>query len=96
MPDVCLLIPGSAQSARDQRFWLGKLSRAHPGPGPGENELMAGSSAPPALSKGDKQAAEALLTQALGEPTVVHTAEQVWDRGHVIRLHLASGRAVSG
>lgn len=75
-------------------FALGKLSRAHPVAGPEENELMAGSSAPPALSKGDQQAAEALLTQALGEPAVVQTAEQVWDRGHVVRLHLASGRAV--
>ena len=55
---------------------------------------MAGSSASPALSKGDQRAAEALLTQALGEPTVVQAAEQVWDRGHVVRLHLASGRAV--
>ncbi len=55
---------------------------------------MAGSSAPPALSKGDQRAAEALLTQALGEPAVVLAAEQVWDRGHVVRLHLASGHAV--
>jgi hypothetical protein len=57
-------------------FALGKLGPAHPGPGPGENEPMAGSSAPPALSKGEQQAAEALLTQAFGEPTVVRAAEQ--------------------
>ncbi len=55
---------------------------------------MADSSQPPALPEGERQLAEALLTRALGEPAVVHAAEHVWDRDHVFRLHLASGRAV--
>ena len=55
---------------------------------------MADSSQPPALPEGERQLAEVLLTRALGEPAVVHAAEHVWDRDHVFRLHLASGRAV--
>ena len=55
---------------------------------------MADSSPPPALPEDEQRTAEALLTGALGEPAVVHAAEPLWDRGHVFRLHLASGRAV--
>ena len=55
---------------------------------------MADSSPPPALPEGEQRTAEALLTRALGEPAVVHAAEPLWDRAHVFRLHLASGRAV--
>jgi len=29
----------------------------------------------------------------LGEPAEVQAAEPLWDRGHVFRLHLTSGRA---
>jgi len=53
---------------------------------------MADSAAPVALPEEEQRAAEALLTRAFGEPTAVRAAEQVWDRGHVFRLHLASGR----
>jgi Ser/Thr protein kinase RdoA (MazF antagonist) len=55
---------------------------------------MADSSPPPALPDDEQRAAEALLTRAFGEPTVVQAVERLWDRGHVSRLHLASGRAV--
>jgi Ser/Thr protein kinase RdoA (MazF antagonist) len=55
---------------------------------------MADSATPPVLPENERRAAEALLTGALGEPAVVQAAEQLWDRGHVFRLHLASGRAV--
>jgi len=53
---------------------------------------MADSAAPMTLPEEEQRAAEALLTRAFGEPTAVRAAEQVWDRGHVFRLHLASGR----
>ena len=55
---------------------------------------MADSSPPPELPEGERRAAEALLTRALGEPAVVQAAQQVWDRAHVFRLHLAPDRAV--
>jgi Ser/Thr protein kinase RdoA (MazF antagonist) len=55
---------------------------------------MADSSPPPALPDDEQRAAEALLTRAFGQPTVVQAVERLWDRGHVSRLHLASGRAV--
>ena len=55
---------------------------------------MAVSTPPPALPEGERRAAEALLTRALGEPAEVQAAEPLWDRGHVFRLHLTSGRAV--
>ena len=54
---------------------------------------MADSTLPPALPAGERRAAEALLTRALGEPAEVQAAEPLWDRGHVFRLHLTSGRA---
>jgi len=55
---------------------------------------MADSAPPPALPAAGQRAAEALLTRALGEPTAVQAAEPLWDRGHVFRLRLASGRTV--
>jgi len=55
---------------------------------------MADPAPPPALPEAEQRAAEALLTRALGEPAVVQAAEPVWDRGHVFRLRLASGRTV--
>src|SRR5215467_13735153 len=54
---------------------------------------MADFTPPPALPAGERRAAEALLTRALGEPAEVQAAEPLWDRGHVFRLHLTSGRA---
>lgn len=54
---------------------------------------MADSTPPPALPDDEQRAAEGLLTRALGEPAEVQSAEPLWDRGHVLRLHLTSGRA---
>jgi hypothetical protein len=59
-----------------------------------ENGPMADSAPPAALPEAEQRAAEALLTRALGEPAVVQAAESLWDRGHVFRLRLASGRTV--
>jgi hypothetical protein len=50
-------------------------------------------SAPPALPEAGQRAAEALLTKTLGEPAVEAT-EPLWDRGHIFRLRLTSGRTV--
>ena len=75
-------------------FVLGKLSPAHPHGPLGENEPMAESAPPPALPEAEQRAAETLLTRALGEPGAVQAAESLWDRGHVFRLRLASGRTV--
>jgi len=47
----------------------------------------------PALSAAETRAAEALLARAWG-PTSVRAAEPIWDRAHVVRLHLARGRSV--
>ena len=55
---------------------------------------MADSAPPPALPEAEQRAAGALLTRALGEPGAVQAAESLWDRGHVFRLRLASGRTV--
>jgi Ser/Thr protein kinase RdoA (MazF antagonist) len=54
---------------------------------------MADSAPPPALPEDEQRAAERLLTTALGAPAEVQSAEPLWDRGHVFRLHLRSGRA---
>ncbi len=37
------------------------------------------------------RAAEALLAQARGPGTSVRAAQSIWDRSHVVRLHLAMG-----
>ena len=55
---------------------------------------MSDSDPPPALPEAEQRAAEALLTRVLGEPAAVQAAESLWDRGHVFRLRLASGRTV--
>jgi Ser/Thr protein kinase RdoA (MazF antagonist) len=57
----------------------------------GENALMATS---PATSAAETRAAEALLARAWGPGTSVRAAEPIWDRGHVVRLQLATGRSV--
>jgi Phosphotransferase enzyme family len=59
-----------------------------------ENEAVTESSAGPALSVAETQAAEALLTRAWGEKTEVRAAETIWRRSHVVRLHLAAERSV--
>ena len=48
----------------------------------------------PALSAAETRAAEALLDRAWGPGTSVRAAEPIWDRSHVVRLHLATGRSV--
>ncbi len=48
----------------------------------------------PALSEAEIRAAEALLARAWGPGTSVRAAEPIWDRTHVIRLHLAADRSV--
>jgi len=47
----------------------------------------------PALSAAETQAAEALLIRVWGPGTSVRAAESIWDRSHVVRLHLATGRS---
>ena len=48
----------------------------------------------PALSAAETRAAEVLLARAWGPGTSVRAAEPIWDRSHVVRLHLATGRSV--
>jgi len=48
----------------------------------------------PALPAAETRAAEALLADAWGPGTSVRAAEPIWDRTHVVRLHLATGRSV--
>ena len=48
----------------------------------------------PALSAAETRAAEALLTRVWGPGTSVRAAEPIWDRSHVVRLHLAPDRSV--
>jgi Ser/Thr protein kinase RdoA (MazF antagonist) len=57
----------------------------------GENAAMA---TVPALSAAETRAAEALLARAWGPGVSVRAAERIWDRTHVVRLHLAAGRSV--
>ena len=57
----------------------------------GENAAVA---TLPALSAAETQAAEALLTEAWGARTSVRAAEPIWDRTHVVRLHLGPDRSV--
>ena len=47
----------------------------------------------PALSAAETLAAEALLARVWG-PAPVRAAEPIWDRSHVVRLHLVTGRCV--
>jgi Ser/Thr protein kinase RdoA (MazF antagonist) len=57
----------------------------------GENAAVA---TLPTLSAAETRAAEALLTGAWGRGTSVSAAEPIWDRSHVVRLHLATDRSV--
>jgi len=45
-----------------------------------------------ALTTGEKQAAEAVLTRAWGERAEARAAEMIWDREHVLRLELDPGQ----
>jgi hypothetical protein len=47
-----------------------------------------------AVPAAETRAAGALLARAWGPGTSVRAAEPVWDRSHVVRLHLAAGRCV--
>ncbi len=60
----------------------------------GENEPVTDPASGPALSAGQKQAAEAVLARSWGEGAEVRAAEKIWDREHVVRLELADGRSV--
>lgn len=60
----------------------------------GENEPVTDPPTGPALSAGDVRAAQTLLARACGERSEVRAAERIWDRAHVARLHLGSGRSV--
>ncbi|HEV3287476.1 MAG TPA: hypothetical protein VG123_00635 [Streptosporangiaceae bacterium] len=53
---------------------------------------MAGSAADAMLSAAEARAAEALLANAWGEPVEVRAAAAIWERRHVLRLSLDSGR----
>jgi Ser/Thr protein kinase RdoA (MazF antagonist) len=57
----------------------------------GENAAVA---TLPALSQAETRAAEALLARAWRRETSVRAAEPIWDRSHVVRLHLAAGPSV--
>jgi len=48
----------------------------------------------PALSAAETRAAEALLARVWDPGTSVHAAEPIWDRSHVVRLHLGADRSV--
>ena len=56
----------------------------------GENAVVA---TLPALSAAETRTAEALLARVWGPGTSVRAAEPIWDRSHVVRLHLATGRS---
>jgi Ser/Thr protein kinase RdoA (MazF antagonist) len=57
----------------------------------GENAAVA---TLPALSAAETRAAEALLARVWGAGASVRAAEPIWERSHVVRLHLAAGRSV--
>jgi Ser/Thr protein kinase RdoA (MazF antagonist) len=46
------------------------------------------------LSARETHAAESLLASAWGQGVTVRSAEKIWDRSHILRLHLADGRSV--
>jgi hypothetical protein len=57
----------------------------------GENAAVA---TLPALSAAETRTAEALLARAWGRGTSVRAAEPIWNRSHVVRLHLATDSSV--
>ena len=69
---------------------LACAARVNPSRSPGlagENAVVA---TLPALSAAETRAAEALLARVWGPGTSVRAAEPIWDRSHVVRLHLAT------
>ena len=54
---------------------------------------MTDSASRPALSSGEKRAAETMLARAWGDRAEVRAAEEIWDRTQVVRLELADGRS---
>ena len=53
---------------------------------------MAESAAEPVLSEAEADLATALLADAWGERAEISAAELIWNRRHIVRLHLGSGR----
>ena len=70
------------------------LARVNPSRCPGLAGENAAVATLPALSAAETPAAEALLARVWGPVTSVHAAEPIWDRSHVVRLHLATDRSV--
>jgi aminoglycoside phosphotransferase (APT) family kinase protein len=48
----------------------------------------------PALSAAETRAAEALLARVWGPGALVRAAEPIWERAHVVRLHVATDHSV--
>jgi hypothetical protein len=89
-------LPSSSFQAR--RTWpcAVRVNPSRPRGLAGENAVVV---TLPALSAAETRAAEtraaeALLARAWGPGTSVRAAEPIWDRSHVVRLHLATGRSV--
>ena len=55
---------------------------------------MAGSAAEPVLSAAEADVAAGLLASAWGEQTEIRAAELIWNRRHIVRLHLGDDRSV--
>jgi Ser/Thr protein kinase RdoA (MazF antagonist) len=55
---------------------------------------VAGSAAEPVLSAAEANVAAGVLASAWGERTEIQTAELIWNRRHIVRLHLGDGRTV--
>jgi Ser/Thr protein kinase RdoA (MazF antagonist) len=54
---------------------------------------VAESAAEPVLSAAEADLAAALLASAWGERAEIRAAELIWNRHHIVRLHLGSGRS---
>lgn len=54
---------------------------------------MAESAAEPVLSAAEAHLAAGLLASAWGEQAEIRAAELIWNRRHIVRLHLGSGRS---
>jgi hypothetical protein len=55
---------------------------------------VAGSAAEPVLSAAEADLTAGLLASAWGERTEIRAAELIWNRRHIVRLHLGDGRSV--
>jgi Ser/Thr protein kinase RdoA (MazF antagonist) len=103
-PDFTIVLPTCHRCPHPQPGWASAAVVAVVGPGDaargfnpwrfaglaGENAAVA---TVPALLATEARAAEALLGRVWG-PASVRAAEPIWDRTHVVRLHLAAGRSV--